>query len=130
MFLAYWPVLGFVVGLVLVAVFTSLLMASRVCRARHETLPERPLQSYLPDTVSPDYSRVAWTYLSGLRFSFRLGPGFGIHSVPTYKGQHEFETRVSQNFPKNLTSHVPKLSQISFKLSDVSNLILNGHGKK
>ena len=53
MFIAYWPVLGFVVGLVLVAVFTALLMAGRVCRARHETLPERPLSSYLPDTVSP-----------------------------------------------------------------------------
>ena len=53
MFIAYWPVLGFVVGLVLVAVFTALLLASRVCRARHETLPERPLQSYLPETVSP-----------------------------------------------------------------------------
>jgi len=50
MFIAYWPVLGFVVGLVLVAVFTALLMAGRVCRARHETLPERPLSSYLPDT--------------------------------------------------------------------------------
>ena len=53
MFIAYWPVLGFVVGLVLAAVFTALLMASRVCRARHEALPERPLQSYLPETVSP-----------------------------------------------------------------------------
>ena len=53
MFIAYWPVLGFVVGLVLVAVFTVLALASRVCRTRHETLPERPLQSYLPETVSP-----------------------------------------------------------------------------
>ena len=56
MFMAYWPVLGFVVGLVLAAVFTALLMASRVCRARHEALPERPLQSYLPETVSPGLS--------------------------------------------------------------------------
>ena len=53
MFVAYWPVLGFVVGLVLVALFTVLALASRVCRTRHETLPERPLQSYLPETVSP-----------------------------------------------------------------------------
>ena len=50
--MAYWPVLGFVVGLVLAAVFAALLVASRVCRARHEALPERPLQSYLPETVS------------------------------------------------------------------------------
>ena len=54
----------------------------------------------------------------------------GVHSVTTYKGQREFETRVSLNFPINLTSLVPKLSQISFKLSDVSNLIPNGYGKK
>ena len=50
--MAYWPVLGLVVGLVLAAVFAALLVASRACRARHEALPERPLQSYLPETVS------------------------------------------------------------------------------
>ena len=54
--MAYWPVLGLVVGLVLAAVFAALLVASRVCRARHEALPERPLQTYLPDTVSPGLS--------------------------------------------------------------------------
>ena len=53
-----------------------------------------------------------------------------LHSVTTYKGQREFETRESQTFPINLTSHVPKLSQILFKLPDVSNLIPNGCGKK
>ena len=51
MFLAYWPVLGLVVGLVLAAVFTVLLLAGRVCRARHECLPERDISTYLPESV-------------------------------------------------------------------------------
>ena len=39
-----------------------------------------------------------------------------VHPVTTCKGQREFETKVSQNLPKNLTSCVPKLSQVSVKL--------------
>jgi hypothetical protein len=50
MFLAYWPVLALVVTLVLVAIFASLALAGRVCRARHETLPEGALESYLPES--------------------------------------------------------------------------------
>ena len=80
MFLAYWPVLGFVVALVLVAVFTVLFLASRVCRmARHEALPERPLQSYLPETVSPivqDFVLGFGSFLPGFGFAWKIKISF------------------------------------------------------
>jgi hypothetical protein len=49
MFLPYWPVLSLVVGLVLVAIFIVLGLAGKVCRARHEALPDRSVDSYLPE---------------------------------------------------------------------------------
>ena len=32
---------------------------------------------------------------------------FCVHPITTYKGQHKFETSVSQNLVKNMTSRVP-----------------------
>ena len=63
-------------------------------------------------------------------YTLSLEKAVQVPPITTYMEQREFETTVSQNFPINLTSRVPKLSQLTFKLSDVSNLIPNGYGKK
>ena len=51
MFVVYWPVLALAVGLVLIAVVLIVSGAGRICGARHTTLPERPLSSYLQQQV-------------------------------------------------------------------------------
>ena len=51
MFLAYWPVLAFVAALIVSSIFLTLFLADKICRARHRALPERSLESYLPQQV-------------------------------------------------------------------------------
>lgn len=48
MFAAYWPVMAFVAGIILVL---SVLMVSmgKLCKARLDPLPERDLTTYLQD---------------------------------------------------------------------------------
>jgi len=48
MFAAYWPVIAFVAGIILVL---SVIMVSmgRLCKARLDPLPERDLTTYLQD---------------------------------------------------------------------------------
>ena len=42
-----------------------------------------------------------------------------LHPMSTYKGQRKFETSLSQNLAKNMTSRVPWLShEICLELSD------------
>ena len=54
-------------------------------------------------------------------YTLSLEKAVQVPPITTYMEQREFETTVSQNVSINLTSHVPKLSQISFQLSDISN---------
>ena len=71
---------------------------------QEDDLAEGPLRVRLvPESVE---------YLLHSHHATRPAARNEIHSVTTYKGQREFETRVSQNFPINLTGHVPKLSQV------------------
>jgi hypothetical protein len=51
MFAAYWPVMAFVAGIILVLSVLTVSMG-RLCRARLDPLPERDLTSYLQDDVS------------------------------------------------------------------------------
>jgi len=48
MFAAYWPVMAFVAGIILVLSVLTVSMG-RLCRARLDPLPERDLTSYLQD---------------------------------------------------------------------------------
>ena len=50
MFLAYWPTLSLVSALILVSIVVMLKFADKICRARHTTLPERSLNTYLQDS--------------------------------------------------------------------------------
>ncbi len=60
MFIPYWPVLALVVSLILVAIFLTLLVSEKVCRrgVRHGALPERPLDTYLPDQVTLTIAKI------------------------------------------------------------------------
>ena len=51
MFALYWPVMALVAGLVIIVSALSISM-SRLCRVRMEPLPERDLNTYLPEDVS------------------------------------------------------------------------------
>ena len=51
MFSLYWPVMALVAGLVIIVSALSISM-SRLCRVRMEPLPERDLNTYLPEDVS------------------------------------------------------------------------------
>lgn len=48
MFAAYWPVMAFVAGIILVLSVLTVSMG-RLCRARLDPLPERDLTTYLQD---------------------------------------------------------------------------------
>jgi len=48
MFALYWPVMALVAGLVIIVSALSFSM-SRLCRVRMEPLPERDLNTYLPE---------------------------------------------------------------------------------
>lgn len=48
MFAAYWPVMAFVAGIILVLSVIMVSM-SKLCRARLDPLPERDLTTYLQD---------------------------------------------------------------------------------
>jgi hypothetical protein len=48
MFALYWPVMALVAGLVIIVSALSISM-SRLCRVRMDPLPERDLNSYLPE---------------------------------------------------------------------------------
>lgn len=50
MFLAYWPVLTLASAMILVSILVMLKFADSICRARHTTLGERDLSTYLPDS--------------------------------------------------------------------------------
>lgn len=49
MFSTYWPVLTLVSSLIIIAVFVTLKLAGRLCGARHQPLPERHIDTYLPE---------------------------------------------------------------------------------
>ena len=56
MFLVYWPVLALAVALILLAALLVVRLAGSLCpNARHSPLPERPLQTYLPEQVKKNY---------------------------------------------------------------------------
>ena len=59
MFGLYWPVMALVAGAVMIVAVSAISM-SRLCRVRMEPLPERDLNTYLPEDVSrfsSDFSR-------------------------------------------------------------------------
>ena len=58
MFAAYWPVMAFVAGIILVLSVIMVSM-SKLCRARLDPLPERDLTTYLQDDVS-NYSEACY----------------------------------------------------------------------
>ena len=51
MFAIYWPVMAFMASIVLVLALIALSMG-KLCRARTDPLPERDLNTYLPENVS------------------------------------------------------------------------------
>ena len=54
MFHLYWPVIALVAAVVIVVVVLVLMLGGRICGntlVRTEALPDRPLKTYLPDTV-------------------------------------------------------------------------------
>lgn len=56
MFHLYWPVIALVAAFAIVAIVLVLMLGGRLCGAnwvRTEALPDRPLKTYLPETVCP-----------------------------------------------------------------------------
>ena len=54
MFHLYWPVIALVAAFVLIVSVLLLMMGGRMCSgkcARLDALPDRPLKTYLPDSV-------------------------------------------------------------------------------
>ena len=55
MFHLYWPVIALVAAVAIVLVVLVLMLGGRLCGntlVRTEALPDRPLKTYLPDTVT------------------------------------------------------------------------------
>jgi hypothetical protein len=56
MFHLYWPVIALVAAVTIVAIVLVLMLGGRLCGdrwVRTNALPDRPLKTYLPETVMP-----------------------------------------------------------------------------
>ena len=67
MFALYWPVMALVAGLVIIVSALSISM-SRLCRVRMDPLPERDLNSYLPEDVSFKDFVFMQSYINGFQY--------------------------------------------------------------
>ena len=54
MFALYWPVMALVAALVIIVTVLAINM-SKICRVRMDPLPERDLNTYLPEDVSMNF---------------------------------------------------------------------------